>query len=170
MMPTWFAVHTKPQKEGMVHNLLGWQGFETLYLHYPATVKHARRTRRVMRAYFPRYVFVAVGEGQEVATVNKTIGVSTVVYLGDEPLEIPGPVIDELKLRADSTGLLKVSPEETAEVRKRFRRGQRVRITEGVLEGLKATIGVDSGHEVKVWLEMFKGEVQVSLQPEALSP
>lgn len=154
----------------MVHTLLGWQGFETLYLHYPAVIKHARRTRMVMRAYFPRYVFAAVGEGQTIYEINKTIGVSTVIYQGDEPLEIPGLVIEGLRLRANESGLLKLSPEEVTEVRKRYRRGQKVRVTAGILEGLRATIGVDCGHEVKVWLGLFKGEVQVSLKPEALSP
>ena len=166
----WYAVHTKPQKEGLVHKLLGFQGFETLYLHYPYVIKHARRTRMVMRAYFPRYVFVAVAEGQAIYDVNNTLGVSTVVYLDDEPLEIPGPVIAELRERADHKGMLKLSPKETTEVRKRYRRGQRVRITEGVLEGLEATIRLDAGHEVKVWMELFKRRVRLSFPPGAVSP
>ena len=56
---TWFAVHTKPWKEGLVARLLHHQGYETLYLHHATTVKHARRTRMVLRALFPRYVFAA---------------------------------------------------------------------------------------------------------------
>ena len=167
---SWYAVHTKPQKEGLVATFLKWQGFEVLYLHYPAVVKHARRTKTVLRAYFPRYVFAAVGDDQSVFDINNTIGVSTVVYCGDNPLEIPLPVIEELRLRADKHGRLNLSPKETGEQRKRFRRGQKVRITEGILEGLKAIIEVDSGHQVKVWLSLFKGEVPVVLQPEALSP
>lgn len=168
--PTWYAVHTQPQKEGLVHMLLGLQGFETLYLHYPWTIRHARRERHILRSYFSRYIFVAVAEGQAVGDINNTIGVSTVVYQGDDPLEIPLPVIEELRLRADESGLLKVTPEETTEQRKRYRRGQKVRITEGVLEGLQAVIGLDAGHEIKVWMELFKGRVQVSLPPEAVSP
>ncbi len=167
---TWYAVHTKPQKEGLVHMLLGLQGFETLYLHYPWTIRHARRVKHIMRSYFPRYIFVEVGPGQAMADINNTIGVSTVVYMGDEPLEIPEPVIAELRLRADETGLLHLTPEETNEQRRRYRRGQKVRITEGVLEGLEAVIGVDAGHEVKVWMNLFQGRVQVSLPPEAVSP
>ena len=166
----WYATYTRTRSEWLVHRLLKYQGFETLYLHYPAMVKHARREYEVLRPYFPRYVFAAVSEGQEVSQINKTIGVSTVVYLGDKPLEIPLPVIEELRLRADENGRLLKPPKETIEQRKRFRRGQKVRITEGVLEGLKAVIEVDSGHQVKVWLSMFKGEVPVVLSPEALHP
>jgi transcriptional antiterminator RfaH len=167
---TWYACYTKPQKESLVHMLLTLQGFETLYLHYPKTINHARRVSHVIRSYFPRYIFVAVVEGQAVGDINNTIGVSTVVYQGDDPLEIPLSVIEELRLRADETGLLKVTPEETTEQRKRYRRGQKVRITEGVLEGLEAVMGLDAGHEVKVWMELFKGRVQVSLPPGAISP
>lgn len=166
----WYAVYTQVQKEGLVNRLLQFQGFKTLYLHYPAVVKHARRTKLVMRPYFCRYVFAAVRNGQTVYDINNTIGVSTVVYCNGEPLEIPVPVIEELRLRADDKGMLKKPPKETTEQRKRYRRGQRVRITEGILEGLKAVIELDSGYEVKVWLGLFKGEVQVSLHPEALSP
>ena len=150
---TWYAVFTKPQKEGLVHTLLTLQGFETLYLHYPWTIRHARKERHVLRSYFPRYIFVSVGHGQAVGDINNTIGVSTVVYQGDDPLEIPLPVIEELRLRADESGLLKVTPEETTEQRKRYRRGQKVRITEGVLEGLQAVIGLDAGHEVVIGID-----------------
>ncbi len=168
--PTWLAVYTNPQKEGMVHTQLGWQGFETLYLHYETTATHARRSWKVLRAYFPRYVFVKIGEGQSIYEVNHTTGVNAVVNIGGEPLEIPEPVIAELRLRADGTGLLHLTPEETTEARKRYRRGQKVRITEGILEGLEAVIGLDAGHEVKVWMGLFKGRVQVSLPPEAVHP
>ena len=93
---TWFACYTNPQKEGLVHMLLGLQGFETLYLHYPWTIRHARKERHILRSYFPRYIFVAVGQGQAVGNINNTTGVSTVVMQGDDPLEIPLPVIEEL--------------------------------------------------------------------------
>lgn len=169
-MTTWLAVYTSPQKEGLVNMLLSLQGFETLHLHYPRTIRHARRERQVIISHFPRYIFVAVGEGQGLGDINNTMGVSTVVYMGDKPLEIPLAVIEELKSRAYGNGLLKETPKETTETRKRFRRGQRVKITEGVLQGLPAIVEVDNTNEIKVWISLFQGEVQAGFPPEAISP
>ena len=166
----WYAVLTKPQKEGLVSNLLAHQGFETLYLHYWTKVKHARRTRLVQRAYFPRYIFAAVDIGLTVYDINHTIGVSTVIYLGDNPLEIPTSVIEELQARGDSKGMVQFTPREVTEHRKRYRRGEMVRIDEGPLVGFIACVELDRGHQVKVWVSMFKSEVEASFEPEALSP
>ena len=167
---TWFAVHTNARKEDLVNRLLEHQGFATLYLHYQTTVKHGRRTYINFRPYFPRYVFASPAEHLSVYDINRTIGVSTVVYLGDQPLEIPTPVVDELRARGNSRGLVKLAAEEHGEHRKRYRQGQHVRIADGPLAGFLAVVAVDRGHQVRVWVEMFKGQVEAAFRPEALSP
>ncbi len=166
--PIWYAVHTRPRKEGLVDDLLRSQGFETLYLRYSSVVKHARKTRVVMRSYFSRYIFAGVTDGLSVPTINRTIGVSTVVYLGDEPLEIPLPVIEELRARGNSKGLVKLAPDQVAEHRRRFRQGEQVRITDGPLAGLFAIVALDKGHAVSVWLDFFGGKVEALFDPTGL--
>lgn len=168
--PLWLAIFTAPGKETAVYAKLLNQGYELLFLHYPVVIKHARRKKTVLRSYFPRYLFVGMHLGQAVYDINNTPGVSTVVYMGDKPLEIPSPVIEELRTRAYPDGRLKVTPEETSEERRRFRRGQKVQITEGILQGLDAIIDIDKGHSIDVWLGLFRGEVRADLPPEALSP
>ncbi len=166
----WYAVHTNARKEGLANKLLKHQGFETLYLHYSGVVKHARKVRKVEKPYFPRYIFAGVSNGLSVYNINKTIGVSTVVYLGDNPLEIPGSVIEELQARGNKIGLVQFMPVESIEQRGRYRQGQRVAILEGPLAGFLATVSLDTGQQVTVWLEMFKGQVKAAFKPEALSP
>lgn len=168
MNATWYAVLTKARKEGLVHRLLHRQGFETLYLHYVGTVKHARKTWKVLRPYFPRYIFAGIVNELTVHQINRTVGVSTVVYLADEPLEIPGPVIEELRGRGDKRGLVRLELEEGTEHRRRYHRGEQVRISGGPLEGLLAIVALDRGHEVSVWLRMFGGRVQALFAPEGL--
>ena len=168
--PTWYAVHTNARKEPLVDRLLKRQGFDTLFLHFTAVVKHAKKTHQVIRPYFNRYIFAGVNSGQALWDINHTIGVSTIVYRGDEPLKIPAPVIEELRARGNTKGLVKLAPEQIAGYRKRFRQGEQVRISDGPLAGLLAVVALDKGHEVRVWLEMFKGRVEAALQPEALSP
>ncbi len=164
----YYAVHTHARKEPMVDQLLRRQDFDTLFLHYSAVVKHARKTRRVIRSYFVRYIFVGVLPGQAMYDINRTPGVSTVVYLADKPLEIPAPVIEELRARGDDNGLVRFLPKESVEQRQRWRPGQSVCVTDGPLAGLFAVVSLDKGHEVRVWLEMFGGKVEALFAPTGL--
>lgn len=169
----WYAVHTNARKETFVDRLLRYQGFETLFLYVTDIVKHAGRSSQVIRPYFNRYVFAGVSNGQSLWDINHTIGVSTIVYLGDKPLEIPTAVIEELRARGTKTKngvLVKLAPEQVAGHRKRFRQGQQVLIADGPLAGLFAVVALDKGHEVQVWLKMFKRRVELALQPETLKP
>ena len=164
----WYAVLTRPQKEGLAELLLRKQGFETLYLHYHTTIKHARRTRNVIRAYFPRYLFAGAADGLSVPQINRTIGVSTVVYCGDKPLDIPAAVIEELRSRGDRQGRVKMTPQAVGQHRRRFRKGEQVRIMDGPMAGLFAIVSLDNGRAVRVWLDMFGGKVEALFDPEGL--
>ncbi len=166
--PAWFAVHTKPLKEPMVNDALKRQGFDTLFLHYGKVIKHARKTRRVIRSLFARYTFVGVVPGQALYDINSTMGVSTIVYLGDKPLEIPPTVIEELRARGDAKGCCKLPPQLIAGYRRRFRQGEQVAIVDGPFAGLLAVVALDSGPAVKVWLEMFGGKVEALMDPKGL--
>jgi transcription antitermination factor NusG len=148
----WFAVHTNARAEWMAHRRLEEHGYETLYLHFLGIVRHARRQIAVLKPYFPRYLFVAIKPGQSFGPVNRTIGVASIVHRGDEPLWIPDPVIAELRSRGNAAGL--IGPEE---VRKRalLKRGSEVRILQGPLEGFLATVALDDGAQIKVWLSLF---------------
>ncbi len=165
---TWYAVHTNSRKEGLVDDLLMQQGFETLYLHFLDTIKHARRTRMVKRSLFSRYVFAGIMDGLTIFDINCTIGVSTVVCRGDKPLDIPVPVIEELRQRGDEVGMVAMSPEAVEEHRRRFRKGEQVRIMDGPMAGLFAIVALDSGPMVRVWLEMFGGKVEAIFDPGGL--
>jgi len=150
----------------MVNDALKRQGFDTLFLHSTKVTKHAKQSRRIIRPYFNRYVFAGAYPGQPLYDINRTIGVSTIVYRGDEPLKIPAPVIEELRARGNTKGLVKLAPEQIAGYRKRFRQGEQVRISDGPLAGLLAVVALDKGHEVRVWLEMFGGKVEALMDPK----
>ncbi len=166
----WYAVHTQARKEDLANRLLVYQGFETLYLWYSDIVRHARKTRKVEKSLYSRYIFAGMKNGQTVYDINHTIGVSTVLYCGDKPLEIPAPVIEELRARGNDKGMVSFTPREAVEHRRRYRRGETVRIDEGPLAGFLACVELDRGHQVRVWVQMFKSEVEASFEPEALSP
>ena len=166
---SWFAVHTQPKMEGAVRDALNRMGYETLYLHYRRTVKHARKVKEVLRPYFPRYVFVGVAPGQGFYDINTCPGASTVVYSGDKPLEIPESDITLLRQEANEHGLVGGDPDAVPE-RERMKPGEVVNITYGPMTGLSGVVELDKGGEVALLIEMFKQRVRAHFKPEALSP
>ena len=162
----WYAVHTHVQAEAFAASHLRRQGYGVLYLHYPATVRHARRQKRVLRPYFPRYLFTCCTE-LPLAPVAHTPGVVAIVQAGPDPLEVPGDVIAELAARADANGLVTVS----GEVQKRacFVPGQEVAIASGPLQGLLATILRDDGGKIAVMLHWLNRQIKVALDSDALA-
>ncbi len=167
-MTPWYAIHTLAQKEALAAWTLQSLGYEVLFLHIFARVKHARKTRCVMRPLFPRYIFCGVPNAHSTAGINRAFGVSTVVFLGDKPLPVPPEVIEELRSRGNASGLVKLAPEQMAGYRKRFRQGDHVRVTEGPLAGLLAVVELDKGDAVRLWLEMFGGKVEAQMDPKGL--
>lgn len=125
--------------------------------------RDAFNVETVEQPYFPRYMFVALRrDADNLYDVNETDGVATVVYCGDEPLPIPNDVMDELMERAETTGCMRHIDHVS---RKRFPQGQRVEFMEGSpLAGFVATVGVDNGTKVRIWLdELGKMTVDPSL-------
>lgn len=163
---TWYVVHTGARAELQANNYLRAQGYDTLYLHFPATVKHANRKIGVIKPYFPRYLFVGVYPGQSIGVVNKTPGVSTVVYFGDEPMSVPDAVMAEMRSIGDANG--KIAPKEPEE-RERLRKSREVRIMGGAFEGFLATVEKDAGDAVRVWVSIFGRPTAVTVAPGDLA-
>ena len=166
---SWYAVHTKPGKEWRVHRSLTEIGYETLHLHYAGTVKHARKVVPKLKPYFPRYVFVRIIEGQGFYPVNSNWDVSTIVYGVDGPLAISDDMIEELRGRGDDWGLVGGCSDDMEPARVRYGAATRVKIKDGPLAGLFATILTDEGETLKLLVEMFRGKVEATMLPEAVS-
>ncbi len=171
--PTWYAVMTGPRMEETADANLRQQEYATFYPF--ERVRQRRKIPRreqyiiewVNKPYFPRYLFVAIRHDHEgLYAVNKTDGVSTVVYCGDEPLPIPHDVMDELMSRADVKGIVR---EIDTLARKKFAKGEQVKfLEESPFAGFLATVALDSGKAVRVWIETLGRMSEVSVPPELL--
>lgn len=98
MQWSWYAVHSQSQKEALADLNLRRQHFRTFFPHtsdWTASTKSKRLSELAKTAYLSRYLFVAMtGAAHEnFCTINDTIGVSTVVYVGGEPFPIPPEVM-----------------------------------------------------------------------------
>lgn len=173
-MTRWYAVMTNPRSEEIAAKNLRRSGYYTFFPHE----RHRRRRKRpnanafviewVTKPYFSRYIFVALRSPDEsLYGVNEADGVSTVVYCGDEPLEIPHVVMDELMARGDANGHVGAIDEVE---RKRMKPGQSVMIGENnPLAGFVGQIAVDNGKEVSVWLKVLGATRMVSVDPSAVA-
>lgn len=169
----WFAVMTNPRCEETAARNLKRGGYYTFFPHE----RRRRRRKRanansfiiewVTRPYFNRYIFVALREGQGLYGVNEADGVSTVVYSGPDPLQIPIPVMDELMARGDKNGQVGAFDDVS---RKLFKPDQLVAFKDNSpLCGLLGQIAVDNGKEVSVWLTMLGVRRKVSVDPSVVA-
>ena len=160
----WYAVQTNARAEWLAHCQLKVHGFNSLYLHSLGLVTHGRRQIAVLKPYFPRYLFVGLEPGQSLSLVTRTIGVATVVHAGDQPLEIPRAVMAELRSRGNSVGLV------GTERARKMERGAQIRILQGPLGGFLATVALDDGAKIKVWLSLFGRHTTARLPASAVEP
>jgi transcription antitermination factor NusG len=162
---TWRLVFTNAGTEWSAHRWIQRQGYESLCLHYWDTIRHARQETPVRRALYPRYLFARA----PVYDLNRTIGVSTTLYHGAEPIAVPETVIAEQRARGDSEGLVALTLTQKQE-RRRYHRGVKIKITAGPFSGLMGMISLDSGHEIRVWLDEFRARGETIFRPESVSP
>lgn len=161
--PRWFAVMSHPRQEALADRHLRAAGYWTFFPFCRTIVRHARQRREIEVPYLPRYLFVAVRPGQSLYPVNSAVGVSTIVYHGREPLQIPPDVMDELMERADSAGLVVPPPTVPAPA---FRRGERVRFNaSSPLAGLLAEVArIEGAERIRVWVRLFGRTTEAVVQ------
>ena len=174
MTATWYAVMTGPQMEFLANTNLQRQGYwtwlphERIRLRQKTPNRDAYKVVDIEQAYFPRYLFAALRKSNEsIYAINETDGVSTVVYQGGEPYPIPNEVMDELMARADVTGFVRQIDKVS---RKRFKKGAKVKFKdESPLAGILASVSIDKGSSVRIFLELLGKSREISVDPDLLA-
>ena len=164
-MIRWFAVHTQANAEHKAKSHLESQGFRTYLPRYLATRRHARQTKRVPAALFPRYLFVAFDPlAARWRAIQSTIGVSRLVGPPDKPTPVPEDVISALLATEDAAGFCPVDRAP------RLSSGDPVRILSGTFaEAVGRFYGMSGDERVLVLLELLGRHVSVRLPVEAVT-
>ena len=123
----WYLVRTKPQKETLVQLKLAEFVRHTFLPRMRAW--HARNGSRTetIAPLFPCYMFALFELESSLYKVLHTIGVAGVVCAGSIPSEVDASIIEEISRRGEN-GIVEL-PQRT------FNAGERVRLTDGPMEG-----------------------------------
>lgn len=127
----WYAAYTQALKESLAARHLENQDFSVYLPLYRKSRRHARRIEVIGAPLFPRYVFVTIDvEGQRWRSVNGTVGVCGLVMSGGHPLPVPNAVIEEIRRREDSDGMVALNPQP-------FTKGQPLRVKYGPMDDVQ---------------------------------
>jgi transcriptional antiterminator RfaH len=160
--PRWYVVQTRPNCESRAIFHLERQGYRIFCPRVVRTVRHARKTRRVLAPLFPNYLFTQMDVAYEPwRHVNSTCGVSRLIARGDVPQPVARGVVEALQERIAEDGAVdwKLS----------FKLGQQVQIAEGCFADFVGTLEhLDGSGRARVLLDLLGRSVSVTLCGEAL--
>ena len=158
-MKHWHVINTRVRREQDALINLWRQGFEAYLPKYRKRRSHARRVEWVPSPLFPCYLFVCLDLAiDQWRVINSTIGVRAIITHGDQPTPIPDQLIQEIKEREDSQGLVDLVNADT------LAPGEKVRVTSGPLID---RIGLfqcrDDSQRVFILMELMGQSVEVRL-------
>lgn len=129
-MHDWYLVHTKAGKEVSVRGQLGEWLPEAFLPTLKVRIHRWGKLVTSVSPLFPCYVFARLPARCELRRLRYTLGVREIVRAGEEPLVVPGAVIDQLKHRCAD------GPVEF--LTKAFHKGEQVMIADGAFRGFDA--------------------------------
>jgi transcription antitermination factor NusG len=127
----WYALYTVHQHEKVVAEILSEKGFRVFLPLYVAIRQWADRTKELMLPLFPCYVFVQ-GRLDRRLQIVTTPGFRSIVTVAGRPAVIPHSEIEGVRQLVENC--LQVEPHPF------LRRGDRVRVRSGPLEGIEGIL------------------------------
>ena len=157
-MSDWYLVYCKARQEDTAARGLEEQDYRVYLPKLKIRRRRAQGMVDVVQPLFPRYLFVSPGDGQALAPIAYTVGVSKLVRFGSEYRPVSAGIVEALKSRADpDTGYHGLSPPK-------LERGDRVGIRAGAFAGIEGIFEARSGQErVVVLLELLGQTVRAEV-------
>lgn len=161
----WYLVRTKPRSEYIAQKNLVRQGYLIYLPEIRATRRRNGRLVPVVVPMFPRYLFVRLSEKVDSwAPVSSTIGVSNIIYFGQNAARVPDSLIEELMCREDKDGVYVLPAEE-------YKPGSSVRIAVGGLIGCEGIFQAKEGKDrALILLHILGRHIQTRMSLGQLGP
>ncbi len=160
----WYVAQSQPHKELYAAENLERLGFETFTPRIARTVRHARKTQRVLRPLFPRYLFFTLDlDRDRWRSARGAFGVAMVIMQGDRPRPVPRGVVEALAAAADGRGGF--------DFRQRLALGEEVRFLAGPFaDRIGRLVEMDEAGRVSVLLEIMGAARVISATADNLLP
>jgi transcriptional antiterminator RfaH len=155
----WFVVHTQVRQELLALQHLEEQHFKVYLPRFKKIRSHARKVDEILVPLFPRYLFVGIDpKVDQWRSVNGTRGVSYVLTAEGQPLWVSTSIVDDLKSRENTEGLLSVDSLAL------FTTGDVLRVKEGSFEGQTGIFEKWTDRQrVQILLHFLGRELRVSV-------
>lgn len=154
----WYVGHVKPRQEEAARQNLLRQDYEVYLPRLKVLKRTLRRAEIAFVPLFPRYLFFrTASEGQSIAPVRSTVGVSAIVQFGNRPAFLTGDALDRIRTlesHQHATALPGVP-----------RVGDSVIVTVGPLAGLCGLVAMVASERVTVLMRMLGEQTKVTLHP-----
>jgi len=161
---SWYAVHTHPREEFKALSHLRRQNYEVYLPRYTKTIRHARKSERVIRPFFPRYLFVRLDLAVNGwRAIRSTVGVNDIVCFGEQPAPLPAGVIEALQSR-ETEGLIELANKNA------IKPGENVIVLAGPFaHQLGLCVSVSDNERVAILLDLLGRKVRVLIDTDVVT-
>ena len=147
-MNLWYVIQTKPKKEEEAKSYLSTKGVEIFNPLLETFLLRNGRMNRELKPLFPNYMFGKFDLDQNYPLVRWAKGVKTVLGFGEYPTPIPEEVVEIIKERTDTHGIVRLKCH--------FQANDLIRINTGPLKDLLGLFErwISDSERVRILLNM----------------
>ena len=127
-MKNWYVIQTKPKKEGEANSYLSTKGVEIFSPLMESFTTRNGRMSKELKPLFPGYIFGKFDLEQNYPLVRWGRGVKKVLGFGGYPTSISEEVVEIIKERTDTEGIVRL--------KQNFKANDVIRIKTGPLKDL----------------------------------
>jgi transcriptional antiterminator RfaH len=127
-MNLWYVIQTKPKKEEEAKSYLSTKGVEVFYPLMEYFLLRKGRMNKELKPLFPGYIFGKFDLYQNYPLVRWAKGVKKVLGFGEYPTPISEQVVEVIRVRTDTHGIVRL--------KHHFRANDVIRIKTGPLRDL----------------------------------
>jgi len=160
IMKHWYVIQTKPARENDVLQLFAQGGFEGYCPKIQEKCYRGQTPYFRTASLFPSYLFLHIDfdEKNHFHLIKYTRGVNKIVSAGGIPLSISDQIVETIRNRANSDGVIEQRPVN-------LKTGDKVRVRKGMLKDLEGILEKPTSPDgrVKVLLQLMNYPMKATL-------
>lgn len=161
---SWWLVKAKPNKDEIAQDNLLRQDYKI----YRPLAKRLKKRKGAMveieESLFPSYLFIYLDQTTDNwAPIRSTIGVNNIVKFGNKPAKVQTAVIEALQKQEEAFSTKAIDLD-------RFKKGEKVIISDGPLQGFEGIFQCYDGEQrAFLLIDMLQKETRVTIRAANIS-